>query len=151
MANQLESDKQYRQWLSNIKQRVRQSQIKATIAVNSSLIEFYWSLGADIVQKQKKSTWGSGFLQQLSKDLMSEFPDMKRFSYRNLKYIRQWYLFYSQDDIIAKQAAAQLCRIPWWHNIVIIQKCTTTEQAMFYVNQTIEQIEAEHCKTDYTE
>ncbi|MBN2065096.1 MAG: DUF1016 family protein [Sedimentisphaerales bacterium] len=160
MVNELLSDKQYRQWLIDIKQRVRQSQLKAATAVNSALIEFYWSLGADIVQKQQQAKWGSGFLQQLSKDLLGEFPDIKGFSYRNLVYAKQLYLFYCQKDIIvkqpvsqlkktnskAKQAAsligqqivAQLARIPWGHNVTIIQKCPTVEQALFYVSKTIE-------------
>ena len=51
---------------------------------------------------------GEGFLLQLSKDLTAEFPDMKGFSERNLKYIRAWYLFYSQEDTIGQQAVAQL-------------------------------------------
>mgnify|MGYP002632514344 CR=1 FL=1 len=86
----------YRDWLKDIKQRVRQAQLKAAVQVNTTLLTFYWELGADIVERQKTAKWGSGFLKQLSADLMSEFPDMKGFSLRNVKYIRQWHLFYSE-------------------------------------------------------
>lgn len=143
MAN-LTTDKHYRQWLIDIKQRIRQSQLKAATAVNTALLEFYWNLGADIVKKQKHTAWGSGFLKQLSQDLMVEFPDMKGFSHRNLKAVKQWYLFYHKEDTIGQQPVAQLAKqpaltqIPWGHNIVIIQKCDTVQQALFYVQKTIE-------------
>ena len=89
----LQNDRQYKKWLADLKNKVRSIQIKAAIAVNKELLTFYWELGADIVQKQSTTNWGDGFLSQLSADLMAEFPDMKGFSVRNLKYARQWYLF----------------------------------------------------------
>jgi len=129
---------EYLQWLKELKGKVRTAQLKAATAVNTALLEFYWNLGADIVEKQKASTWGSGFLSQLSKDLMAEFPDVKGFSKRNLEQIRRWYLFYTSGSQIAKQPASQLLNIPWWHNVVIVQKCKTVEKALFYVQKTIE-------------
>lgn len=86
---------EYRDWLKDIKQRIRQAQVKAAVQVNTALLTFYWELGADIVERQKSATWGSGFLKQLSTDLMAEFPDMKGFSHNNLQYIKRWHLFYS--------------------------------------------------------
>ena len=41
---------EYKQWFADIKSRLRNSQIKAAIKVNSTLLEFYWSLGRDIVK-----------------------------------------------------------------------------------------------------
>ena len=107
---------EYRDWLKDIKQRLRQAQVKAAVQVNTALLTFYWELGADIVERQKSAQWGSGFLKQLSADLMAEFPDMKGFSYRNIRSIRQWYLFYAEGvaDLatscgqIAQQVASQL-------------------------------------------
>ena len=54
--------KEYAKWLGGLKDRIRQSQIKAAVRVNSSLIELYWSLGADIAKKQKESKWGDAVL-----------------------------------------------------------------------------------------
>ena len=158
MGSEMIATKEYRDWLVDIKQRVQRAQLKAATAVNTALLEFYWSLGADIVQKQKHAAWGSGFLKQLSEDLMAEFPDMKGFSKRSLERIRKWYLFYCNCDTgcaaivkqpvsqlgqrseaeIGQQPVAELVRIPWGHNIAIMQKCDTVEQALFYVNKTIE-------------
>jgi hypothetical protein len=45
------SSKSYRSWISELKKRYRATQIKAAIAVNSALLEFYWNLGKDISEK----------------------------------------------------------------------------------------------------
>jgi len=123
---------EYKEWINELKDKFQSSQIKASLAVNSALLEFYWNLGGEIVQKQKDFSWGSGFLQQLSADLSSEFPDVKGFSYRNIRAIKQWYIFWQQvvaktENEEAKQLVSQLVQIPWGHNIVIIQKCKEIE------------------------
>ena len=132
----------YKDWLQNLKGKIQQSQIKAAIQVNSELLRLYWQIGKDIVEKQTQAKWGDGFLQTLSADLCKEFPTMKGFSYRNLKSIRQWYLFYNQLDIIGKQLVSQLevslFSIPWGHHIMIMQRCKDTQEALFYVHKTIE-------------
>ena len=132
----------YKDWLQDLKGKIQQSQIKAAIQVNSELLRLYWQIGKDIVEKQAQAKWGDGFLQTLSADLCKEFPTMKGFSYRNLKSIRQWYLFYNQLDIIGKQVVSQLevslFSIPWGHHIMIMQRCKNTQEALFYVHKTIE-------------
>ncbi|MDD1621895.1 MAG: PDDEXK nuclease domain-containing protein [Methylococcaceae bacterium] len=126
----------YPHWLSQLKARFRQVQLKAAVAVNTELLQFYWELGADIVSKQATQAWGSGFLEKLSQDLMQEFPDMKGFSKRNLELIRQWRRYWTSDAAIAKQAVAQLTTIPWGHNLAIISKCHSHTEALYYVQQT---------------
>ena len=137
MNKPLTKNKAYSSWLKELKDRVRRVQIKAAVKVNSELLQFYWNLGQDIVDRQKNARWGSGFLKQLSMDLSSEFPDMKGFSERNIKYVRQWFLFYNTGNAIGQQAVAQLTQIPWGHNIAIISKCKNTDEAFFYVRKTI--------------
>lgn len=112
----LNQNNEYKTWLKDLKHKVLQAQIKAVVQVNTALLKFYWELGREIVERQRESSWGDGFLKQLSHDLMAEFPDMKGFSERNLKYVRQWFLFYSGDESIGQQAVAQLTQIPWGHN-----------------------------------
>ena len=132
----------YKNWLQTLKGEIQQSQIKAAIQVNSELLRLYWQIGKAIVEKQAKAKWGDGFLQTLSADLCKEFPTMKGFSYRNLKSIRQWYLFYNQEFLIRKQLVSQLeaslFSIPWGHHIMIMQRCKSIQEALFYVHKTIE-------------
>jgi len=80
MNNFLTIDEDYSAWLKELKNKVRLVQIKAAVKVNSELLQYYWDLGTDIVEKQKNAKWGAGFLKQLSIDLSSEFPDTKGFS-----------------------------------------------------------------------
>jgi predicted nuclease of restriction endonuclease-like (RecB) superfamily len=106
----------YKQWLIDLKSRIRQSQIKAAIKVNTELLRLYWDLGQDIVARQMEAAWGSGFFEQLSNDLLLEFPDLKGFSTSNLYYMKQFYLFYSQETpnfqqlvgVIRQQVADEL-------------------------------------------
>lgn len=128
------SSQVYRNWLVELKSTFRNLQLKAAVSVNKTLLEFYWQLGRDIVDKQSAFAWGEGFLNQLAKDLIREFPDIKGFSKSNLKYIRQWFLFYSQ---IGQQAVGQLQSIPWGHNLAIIAKCKNHNEALYYVQNTI--------------
>jgi predicted nuclease of restriction endonuclease-like (RecB) superfamily len=126
---------EYRAFIQAIKQRIQSSQIKAAIAVNQELLRLYWDLAEQIVEKQREATWGDGFLAQISQDLKSEFPDMKGFSVRNLEGMRQWYRFWSDDSAIALQLIAQ---IPWGHNLTIVAKIKKPDEAMFYVQKTIQ-------------
>ena len=111
---------EYRDWLLQIKSRFRCVQLKAAVAVNTALLQFHWELGADIVSKQPRFAWGAGFLNQLSADLMREFPQVKGFSKRQLELIRQWHLFWRDAvvaplgaDNTAKQPVSQILAIPW--------------------------------------
>ncbi|MDR2207303.1 MAG: PDDEXK nuclease domain-containing protein [Flavobacteriaceae bacterium] len=99
---------EFKRWLAELKTRIHQSQIKAAIRVNSELLLLYWDLGRDIVVRQMETNWGSGFFEQLSKELRTEFPNMKGFSERNLYNMKQFYLFYSQDNTILQQVVAKL-------------------------------------------
>ena len=91
----------YNEIIKDLKNRFQSAQIKAKISVNKELLEFYWYLGKKIIELQTNYKWGSKFLENLSKDLSKEFSDVKGFSYRNLKHIRQWVKFW--DNEIGKQ------------------------------------------------
>jgi len=115
----IKTQHEYNIWFSDLKQRIRLARQNASLSVNYTLMELYWKIGSDMIEKEKIASWGSGFIERLSRDLTHEFPDMKGFSRRNLYAIRQWYLFYSSQSSIVPQSVAQ---IPWGHNRLIISK-----------------------------
>lgn len=156
----LPTNPDYRAWLTDLKARVRSSQIKAALRVNTELLSLYWELGEQIVEKQKTTSWGGKLIEQLSNDLAAEFPEMKGFSRQNLYYIRQWYLFYNQDFVIVPQVVGQfeslpkiagqltektpqqivqqlVALIPWGHNREILSHSKTLDEALFYVAETL--------------
>ena len=65
----------------------------------------------NLIEVQKNYKWGSKFLENLSQDLSKAFPNVKGFSYRNLKFIRQWVSFWDNEK--GKQIVSQIYQIPW--------------------------------------
>ena len=100
MSTDLVKDPEFRQWLVDLKVRIRQGQMRAAIKVNTELLHLYWDLGHDIVARQMDAVWGSDFFEKLSKELKQEFPDMLGFSVTNLKYCKYFYqiLFAGQPN-----------------------------------------------------
>ena len=158
-------DADYLRWISDVKTRYRQSQIKASLSVNSYVLEFYWGLGHDIVEIRKAHKYGSGIMDQISLDLKAEFPGEKGFSTQNLYRMAKFYSFYSREDEIFAQVVqklqlpdsegntnfAQVVRnlepsgfptvlgmIPWGHHIAIFQKVESLQEAIFYIAKTIQ-------------
>ena len=108
----------YEEFLSDLKQRIRSAQIKASLAVNSELITLYWEIGKLIVEKQDQAGWGDAVLTRLGHDLANEFPGVAGLSRANLYRMRAFFLAYRP----CTEFVAQLVRqIPWGHNIVIFQ------------------------------
>lgn len=135
---------EYQNWINDIKKRINQSQIKASVKINYELLDLYWNLGKDIVDKQENAKWGDSFLSTMSKDLKKAFPGMSGFSTQNLKHIRYWYKFYSQD-VNGLQAVTQfetlekmIKSIPWGHNQRIMYKSKDINEALFYVQKTMD-------------
>ena len=70
-------------FITAIKDKVRQSQYEALKAVNTQLINLYWEIGKSISEKQSES-WGKAIVPALSKELQMEFPGIGGFSTTNL-------------------------------------------------------------------
>ena len=107
-THDLKLDAEYAEWIAEVKHRYRSAQVKAAVKVNGEKLMFNWQLGRDLVQKKAEERWGSGVVEQLSKDLQDEFPNTDGFTSRNLWLMKQWYLFYSDDghEQKLKQAAS---------------------------------------------
>ncbi|MCQ2113564.1 MAG: PDDEXK nuclease domain-containing protein [Bacteroidaceae bacterium] len=89
-------DPEYKQWICDIEKRFRQQQIKAAVQVNSSKIEFYWSLGRDICEMHVEERWGESVIKQLSEDLRLAIDEAKGLTPGNLYYCKRFYLLYNQ-------------------------------------------------------
>lgn len=102
------ADKEYVEWLSDVKTRFRQCQIKASIRVNTTMLEFYWSIGRDLVTLRAEERWGAGVVKQFALDMRQAFPDATGFSHTNVKYMKQWYSFYFEQFAKSHQVDGQL-------------------------------------------
>ena len=171
-------DKEYAQWIAELKVRYRSAQAKAAVRVNAEQLLFNWELGRDLVQKKAEERWGAGVVEQVSLDLQAAFPESKGFSTTNLYYMKQWYLFYCREpeklyqlggelqnadkqiDIKLPQVVGELDEaklpqaagentegvlfpkifaiVPWGHHREILSKCKTIDEALFYIQRTID-------------
>ena len=135
------ADKEYVEWLADLKRRYRQSQLRAAVKANNEILEYYWNLGRDIVAKKAESKWGSGFFNQLSLDMRAMFPGEKGFSSANLRYMKRWFEFYYQRIVNLHQAGEKLEMpavfgiVPWKHHVHIFTKSQSLDEALFYINK----------------
>ena len=129
---------EYISWVNDLKILIQKTQIKASISVNRELLGLYWTIGKSISEKVNKANWGSSVVEELSNDLKTEFPNQKGFSRSNLFSMKKWYEFYSQSEIDIEKIQQLVGQIPWGHNVVIISKSKSIEEAIFYSSKTIE-------------
>lgn len=143
MSNLLKIDNEYKNWITDVSKLFKASQIRAAVKVNSEMLQFYWSVGRDIVQLSQKNGYGSDFYNTVSGDLKNLFPDVKSFSPTNLKYMRYFYELYptalNRQQLVDDFEMEIIFRIPWGHHVQILGKCKgDTDKALFYVRKTIE-------------
>ncbi len=136
-TRQLTVEVEYKNWISQIKKQIRGAQIKASIAVNEEMLELYWNIGKDIVEKSFDKKYGSHFFETLSNDLQMEFPDAQGFSERNLRYMKKFYDFYSEKlHQFGAESADVLFTIPWRHHVEIFTRSKSLEEALFFIEKT---------------
>lgn len=125
----------YNDFLRELKERIRSAQVRAVLAVNRELVLLYWQIGRDILTRQQQQGWGAKVIDRLATDLRSSFPEMKGFSPRNLKYMRAFAEAYSDEQFVQQVVA----RIPWGHNVRILDAVKDPTERLWYVQQIIQQ------------
>jgi predicted nuclease of restriction endonuclease-like (RecB) superfamily len=124
----------YEDFLRGLKERIRQAQIRAVLAVNRELVLLYWRIGRDILQRQGQAGWGAKVIERVAADLHSEFPEMTGFSRTNLLYMRAFATAWP-DESIVQQLVGQ---IPWGHNVRLLEQVKSQPEREWYIRQTVE-------------
>ncbi len=119
-------DKDYFNDLNRIKDTIRANQAKAMVVVNSPMIMTYYEIGTII---NERKTWGSKYIENLAKDL-KEYGNS--YSKRNLEFMSQLSSSFKRDSF-TKQPVSE---IPWGSLIKIMQKSSSHEEMLWYVNET---------------
>lgn len=101
------TDQNFTIFVKEIKSKILSSQYEALKAVNKELINLYWDIGKNIVQKQEAFGWGKSVVKNLSQELQKEFVGMKGFSERNLWNMRTFYIEY-KDNTKLQALTAQI-------------------------------------------
>jgi predicted nuclease of restriction endonuclease-like (RecB) superfamily len=126
---------EYGNLLKEIKDRIRQAQIKAVLSVNAEMINLYWDIGKLVHTKQKLEAWGTKVIQRLSIDIHNELPEIKGFSHRNIKFMIQLYTEYELNMTFGKQLVSQ---IPWGHNILLMQRIKDHSIRFWHIEQIVQ-------------
>lgn len=125
-------NKDYKIFLQEIKERIYKAQYDALKSVNKELISLYWDIGKTIVEQQERRGWGKSVVENLAKDLQSEFSGIQGFSTSGLWRMRNFYLSYAGNEKLAPLVR----EISWTHNIIIFERCKNALEREFYIRMT---------------
>lgn len=156
----LKRNKNYTFVLKSLKERIRDARRQASLNANVLLLELYWEIGNTILQQQKVEGWGTKIIDRLARDLKVEFPDLKGFSLRNLKYMRAFaeaypeflnHQFSNINRVAVQEPLAQLnkgeekslmqaklAQLPWYHHITLLDKVKNPGTRLFYIQKAVE-------------
>src|SRR3989338_998423 len=121
----LSSRKAYADFLEEATSKIERARFGVARVINKGQTALYWDLGRLIVDRQKQHAWGKSVVEKLAADLRRKFGASESFSARNLWFMRQFYLEYSEatsGDSKLKQPVSELdleklkqlvSEIPW--------------------------------------
>ncbi len=118
---------------TDIRQILEHARGKAKTAINSAMVEAYWQIGKRIVEEEQqgesKAKYGKRLMEELSRALTTDFG--KGFSYANLYNCRQFYLKFSEQEILYT-----LCRELSWSHLRLIMRVDDSEALEYYCNES---------------
>jgi len=122
----------YQPFLKDILSKIQQARYEMLKAVSKQTVSLYWEIGKSVSEKVKQEKWGKSVVEQLSKDLQTEFPGIRGFSSRNIWRMKTFYEFYKENEKLTPLVA----EIGWVQNCLIIEKCKDTIQIEYYLRKT---------------
>ncbi len=152
----------YAELLEGLKQDIRTTRVRASVAANRELIALYWRIGGAVVLRQTQASWGSAVLDRLATDLRRAFPGVAGFSRSNLFRIRAFYLAWAIPAPIVAQPVRQLpeggaqsaerdsdedfvaavptavAHLPWGHNVVLLQRVKDPAARRWYAEAAVQ-------------
>ena len=150
----------YVQWRKNIEHLIDTAKLKTAISVNMGTLSLYWNIGKSILQKQEQEGWGKQVIEQLSKDLISRYPDDRGYSKRNLGYMKSFAMQYPDFPFLQVPLAklkelpilqatlaklegegkdfvqVPLAQISWYHHISLLPKVKAEAPRAHYITET---------------
>jgi len=112
--------------LQMIKESIAENRCKALVVVNNVMIMTYYKIGK-IINERKE--WGNKYIQRLAEDL-KEYG--KGYSFPQLVRMSQFARFFTFDEIVSQP----VIKIPWGTIVEIINKSSSKEEMLWYINQT---------------
>lgn len=113
---------------NEIKHILENARMKAYSAVNFAMVEAYWNIGKNIVERQgndERAGYGSGLIKELSRQLTADFG--KGFEESNLRRMRQFYIAFQNCDALRHE-------LSWTHYRLLI-KVENERARQFYLDE----------------
>jgi predicted nuclease of restriction endonuclease-like (RecB) superfamily len=120
---------------SEITRLIDSARQRAYQAVNTTLIELYWQVGAYLSGKINAAEWGKGVVEQLAQHIANTQPGLKGFTRANLFRMRQFYETYHPQEKVAPLVR----QLPWSHNLIILGRSKRTEEREFYLKMAAQE------------
>lgn len=151
---------EYENWRKELESLIEKRKFNAVMGVNAEMLSLYWTIGHDILEKQKVLGWGAQVIDRLSADLSRRFPDDRGYSVRNLKNMRAFAKTYPYYPIVQVPLAqfddmpvdpllranlhidadgfvqVPLAQISWYHHISLMSKVKDDVARAFYILET---------------
>ena len=119
------------------------------LSVNRELIQLYWDIGRDIVERQDREGWGKNVVDRIADDIQKAFPGLRAFRPCNVWRMRAFYLAYRREsgNSVHKRVTELDARsgrrwhvadIPWGHNQTLLFKLKDQAQRLWYAAKTVE-------------
>ena len=150
----------YAQWRKDIEHLIDTAKLHTALNVNVGTLTLYWNIGKSILQKQEQEGWGKQVIEQLSKDLISRYPDDRGYSKRNLGDMKSFAMQYPDFPFLQVPLAklkelpilqatlaklegegkdfvqVPLAQISWYHHISLLPKVKDEAQRAYYITET---------------
>ncbi len=120
---------------TEISDLIASAKLRAVQAVNTTLVELYWHVGAIISQKIEAAEWGDGVVKQLADYLAQTQPGLRGFTSRNLFRMRQFYETYRNHELVTPLVT----QLPWTHHLAILSQSKRPEEREFYLQLAIKE------------
>lgn len=123
--------------LADIRKIIEQGRRQAYAAANQTIVLTYWHIGRRIVEEEqqgeKRAQYGKRLIKMLAEQLVPVYGNA--FSKRNLDYFRQFYLSFSDLEIVN----ARVHNLTWTHFRIIMRE-STPEGRLWYMKEAAEQM-----------
>ena len=115
MINNNIIENSYDDLLFKVKELILDSKHNVSKAINYEMINLYWNIGKEIIEKQggkERAKYGDMLIDKLSKELINLYG--KGFSIQNIRRMRQFYLCFENRSTLSSE-------LSWSHYLELIK------------------------------